>query len=594
MGLRKEKADQAREMATLSADFESERSAAAHQLNQATEAHAAAIKIVRDDLSQARQDHAVAIETVRAELASSRESFKLLREENSDFQRDYQQQEMAIETLTGEKFQLEAGLQSCRNDLHRSGEESRTAIDKLKSDLQECNDALEQHRQASRAQLDNLSSEKTGLESSLQTCQDALEKQRQENLSTVDILLKEKAGLQIELGSCQAALQTSEQDHRSEIDKLSEEMSKLDADWKGRHDALGTLNQKSQAEVETLSRTNSEMEKKANARYKNLNTSYHASQRDMKVLKQHISRLENLHQSSRLLLRAATRNMVPLDSADSFFKLQSEFMTQRDALPGDSEPYDRHMPRMMFEPNGFQHAPVIHAINFNFALRTGKISFRDSQALFNAPAISADNCVYPFVLEALDTAVANIERLIWPVNQISFNAILTVIQGVAYLTYLAKAMQISGTDVETLGNRIQACLAQKCQGSVLESVFNQIKISSSGQPITTWLGHNNSNHQLDSSNSALGPGRCIIGDATAPKNFVLLDQVGADEVLYTFVEEEVSAVELDTDICLHLVLGDNFTSDQVDRRFRLSMPINHLKHVIEWCSIFLPYKLAES
>ncbi|KAI4101334.1 MAG: hypothetical protein LQ339_005132 [Xanthoria mediterranea] len=167
VGLRKEKADQAREMATLSVQFESERSAAAQQLTQATEAHAAAIKIVRDDLSRAGQDHAVAIETVQAELASARESFKLLQEENSDFQKDYQQQRMAIETLTGEKFHLEAGLQTCQNGLHRSAEENRTAIDKLKSDLQECNDTLEQHRQASRAQLDNLSSEKTGLESSL-------------------------------------------------------------------------------------------------------------------------------------------------------------------------------------------------------------------------------------------------------------------------------------------------------------------------------------------------------------------------------------------------------------------------------------------
>ncbi|CAO1606300.1 hypothetical protein XANCAGTX0491_009799 [Xanthoria calcicola] len=441
VGLRRENADQAREMATLSADFESERSAAAHQLNQATEAHAAAIKIVREDLSRADQDHAVAIETVQAELASSRESFKLLREENSDFQRDYLQQQMAIETL---------------------------------------------------------------------------------------------------------------------------------------------------------SRTNSEMEKEANARYDNLNTSYHAGQSDIKLLKQHTSRLENLHQSSRLLLRAATHNMVPLDSVDSFFKLQSDFMAQRGASPGDSELYGRPMPRMMFEPNGFQHAPVIHAINFNFALRTGQISFRDSQALFSAPTISADNCVYPFVLEALDTAVANNERLTWPVDKITFNAILTVIQGVAYLTYLAKAMQISGTEVETLNNRIQACLAQKCQGSVLEPVFNQIKISSSGQPITTWLGHNNSNHQLDNSNSALDPGRCMIGDATAPKNFVLLDQIGADEVLYTFVEEEVSAIELNPDSRrLVLLLGDSFTSDQVDRRFVLSAPIHLDKHVIKWCSSFLPYKLAE-
>ncbi|KAI4218550.1 MAG: hypothetical protein L6R36_008895, partial [Xanthoria steineri] len=440
-GLRRENTDQARAMAPLLVQSQSERSAAAQQLSQTTEAHAAAIKTVRDDLSRAGRDHAVAIENVRAKLASRRESFKLLREENSDFQRDYQQQQIAIETL---------------------------------------------------------------------------------------------------------------------------------------------------------SQTNSEMEKKANARYDNLNTSYHAIQRDMKVLKQHISRLENLHQSSRLLLRAATRNMVPLDSIDSFFKLQSEFMAQRDALPGDSEPYGRPMPRMMFEPDGFQHAPVIHAINFNFALRTGKISFRDSQALFNAPTISADNCVYPFVLEALDTAVAKIERLTWPVDKITVNAILTVIQGVAYLTYLAKAMQISGTDVETLGNKIQACLAQECQGSVLEAVFNKTKISSSGQPITTWLGHTNSNHQLDNSNSALGPSRCIIGDATAPKNFVLLDQIGGDEVLYTFVEEEVSAIELNPDTRrLVLLLGDNFTSDQVDRPLVLSAPIHLDKHVIKWCSIFVPYKLAQ-
>ena len=155
-------------------------------------------------------------------------------------------------------------------------------------------------------------------------------------------------------------------------------------------------------------------------------------------------------------------------------------------------------------------------------------------------------------------------------------------------------MQISGTEVETLNNRIQACLAQKCQGSVLEPVFNQIKISSSGQPITIWLGHNNSNHQLGNSNSALDPGRCMIGDATAPKNFVLLDQIGADEVLYTYVEEEVSAIELNPDSRrLVLLLGDSFTSDQVDRRFVLSAPIHLDKHVIKWCSIFLPYKLAE-
>lgn len=421
----------------------------------------------------------------------------------------------------------------------------------------------------------------------------------QENAETISDLMTKLEESQKENAELRTALSTSDSEKKSlnqHIETVQAELASARESFKllrEENSDFQTDYQQQEMAIETLSRTNSEMEKKANARYNNLNISYHASQSDIKLLKQHISRLENLHQSSRLLLRAATRNMVPLDSVDSVFKLQSEFMAQRGALPGDSEPYGRPMPRMMFEPNGFQHAPVIHAINFNFALRTGKISFRDSQALFNAPTISADNGVYPFVLEALDTAVANIERSTSPVDKITFNAILTVIQGVAYLTYLAKAMQISGTDVETLGNRIQTCLAQKCQGSALESIFNQIKISSSGQPITTWLGHNNSNYQLDNSNSALGPGRCIIGDATAQKNFVLLDQIGADEVLYTFVEEEVSAIELIPDTRrLVLLLGDNFTSDQVDRPLVLSALIHLAKHVRKWCSIFLPYKLA--
>ncbi|KAL9038786.1 MAG: hypothetical protein Q9180_002920 [Flavoplaca navasiana] len=379
--------------------------------------------------------------------------------------------------------------------------------------------------------------------------------------------------LQRKLQSCQDNLQASNQTLRRQADVFSEEKAKLDANWQARYNALEELNHQLQrAAMGTSAHRGEDV---ANTRY---DTSLQTGPSEVKRLADRYFHLE--------LLRTATSNMVPLETVESLIELQNRFLSQHGGLIGNDSSFDRCMPRMIFEAEGARAAPFVHAINFNIAMRDGKVSLQDGQAIFNSATIIVDDLVYPFILDALETALPIVEHLSWPVNSIGFRGILMIIQGVAFLNYLVQAMQISPTDVQLLCTRLEAYLTQKCQGSVLETVFKQAMVSVSGQPIMTWLiDSRHSDARLDDTNSAIGADRCIVGDTASLKNFVLLDKTEGDEVLYAFGMDEIKALELDrTD--LRLVLNEGALSTQVAGQVVLSRHPGLDDHVDSWCELF--------
>ncbi|KAL8899162.1 MAG: hypothetical protein Q9207_006335 [Kuettlingeria erythrocarpa] len=293
-----------------------------------------------------------------------------------------------------------------------------------------------------------------------------------------------------------------------------------------------------------------------------------------------------------------------LSSFDAMVYCQKNWMSLRlehDVSPV-SEMVRRRMPKMMFVQDRTPLDPVTHAMNIWMAIRQHKPWFADSQALFNADLpVSHTAEVYHWVFDALDMASTNIrsEDATDQSTVLDFKTALAILQGIAYIGYLARSIGVIVSPIQKLLDSFAESLRRLNffgPGSVVESIFVIVQSSLEGDPIPSWVSTPTSaldnEYRLDESDdSAIGVGRCIIGDPVAIGNFVLIDQIGNEEILYSFTDQEVDRIYFAlTDISTQLVFSDSLVSRRLGNELCLT-PVGR-KKALAWAWRFLTHKFT--
>ncbi|KAL8647987.1 MAG: hypothetical protein Q9210_005239 [Variospora velana] len=275
---------------------------------------------------------------------------------------------------------------------------------------------------------------------------------------------------------------------------------------------------------------------------------------------------------------------------------------ERLTLNSDSDPqvvFQRCTPRMTFETEGPALTPVTHAMNLWLATHSDTSWFKDSQALFNADIADYHSKeVYFWVSKALDAGIPALEN-VDPTKPNNYKKTLTLLQGIAFLSSLAQLSQHPLDDVRGLLERLKHSLGNSNllgAGSVIGLVFSTVKSSvESGDPIESWVTAPTStievNQRLDGSNSAVGVNRCIIADAVTPGNFILIDQIGINEVLYHFCEQEVDRLDIGDDDMLRLMFLEHPVLLRSGHEFSLQMDVALDQHVCQWVETFMVSKI---
>ncbi|KAL8646123.1 MAG: hypothetical protein Q9226_007006 [Calogaya cf. arnoldii] len=214
---------------------------------------------------------------------------------------------------------------------------------------------------------------------------------------------------------------------------------------------------------------------------------------------------------------------ISSDFTDSMIECQTRSTAIYDASASMEISQPLPMPQMVFEENGANLDPTSHAVRFWSAVQSGRVSFPDSQALFNVDTIGSELAgVYPWIHDALTLAMSQMEPVPWTVA--TFKKMFTILQGIAYLGYLVLALQIPGEGVQALAQQAESFLVAENllqPGSILLSVFKSVQLALQGHTISTWLTEQG--NCLDDSNCGLEK-RCIAADDAIPGNFVFLDR----------------------------------------------------------------------
>lgn len=266
---------------------------------------------------------------------------------------------------------------------------------------------------------------------------------------------------------------------------------------------------------------------------------------------------------------------------------------------GSKVTLQRRIPRMTFEAEGPALTPVTHAMNLWLAIQSDTSWFKDSQALFNADIAdyqSKEVCFW--VSKALDAGISALENDD-PTKPNNYKRTLTLLQGIAFLSSLAQLSQHPLDDVRGLLERVKHSLENSTllgAGSVIGLIFSTVKSGvESGDPIESWItaptSTNEVNQRLDGSNSAVGANRCIIADAVTPGNFILIDQIGIDEVLYHFSEQEVDRLDTGDDDMLRLIFLEHPVLFQSGNEFPLQMDFELDQHISQWVDTFMVSKI---
>lgn len=310
--------------------------------------------------------------------------------------------------------------------------------------------------------------------------------------------------------------------------------------------------------------------------------------------------------SSRYLLGRYTSEVNGMsfeDSAsfDGMMCCQKHWMELREEYDASSVNgiVERRMPMMMFVQERTPLDPVTHAMNFWMAVNQNKLWFADSQALFNAgvPASRAAEA-YHWVFNALEKALMDIqfEKPTDQLKVLEFKRALTILQGVAYISYLAQSMGRAVSPIQKLLDNFADCFRRLKlfgPGSIIESVFGKVQSSLEGNPIQSWVSAPTSNlenqQRLDESNSAIGVGHCLIGDPVAMGNFVLIHQIDNEEILYSFTDQEVERLYFTADLSLRLVFSDNLVSRRLGNELYLTLDAD--EHACVWAELYLVHKL---
>lgn len=174
------------------------------------------------------------------------------------------------------------------------------------------------------------------------------------------------------------------------------------------------------------------------------------------------------------------------------------------------------------------------------------------------------------------------------------------LQVIVYLKYLALPLQVTapGYEITNLIDRTsRECSQLKLvgEGSVLGAILGKVEsLALQGLPITSWAGELGESQCLNDSNSAIGATRCLVADIAIPGNFILLDKIGIDEVLYTFDESEVDRLNYAVENgYLTLVFKDSTVARRFGHHLALSREPMPNAHVTQWVDRFLS-KFQES
>ncbi|KAL8643430.1 MAG: hypothetical protein Q9226_008380, partial [Calogaya cf. arnoldii] len=176
---------------------------------------------------------------------------------------------------------------------------------------------------------------------------------------------------------------------------------------------------------------------------------------------------------TRRLICALAGVSISSDFTDSMIECQTRSTALYDASAGMGISQPLPMPQMVFEEDGADLDPTSHAIRVWSAIRSGRVSFPDSQALFNVDTIRSELAgVYPWIRDALTLAISQMEPVPWTVA--IFKKMLTLLQGIAYLGYLVLAFRMPGEEVQALTRQTESFLVAENllqPGSILLSVF---------------------------------------------------------------------------------------------------------------------------
>ncbi|KAL8672996.1 MAG: hypothetical protein Q9168_002557 [Polycauliona sp. 1 TL-2023] len=197
------------------------------------------------------------------------------------------------------------------------------------------------------------------------------------------------------------------------------------------------------------------------------------------------------------------------------------------------------------------------------------------------------------IVDALTMALEQMEFPPWILG--SFKTMLIILQGIAYVGYLAFALQIQPDDalldaaekILDHGNFLQP-------GSTFRPILDAVKRATEGHRIETWITTTTQNNNvLDESNCRLEEQSIAADDAT-PGNFIILDRRN-EEVLYTFSYNEIASVdqEFTPEHTYHFVFHNILVSRRVGRRLLLAGPRSYMNDIVNaWIDKFVEDKLV--
>ncbi|KAL9039384.1 MAG: hypothetical protein Q9180_002558 [Flavoplaca navasiana] len=532
----------------------------------------------QDELTNVRQT----LENSQLDAANLRQSLADAQREMDALRSTLHDTQSKVIQLSGDKF-----------DLEKAAARDQGEMTELRDSLATARDELTDVRQS----LANTQDEMAALRS---TSQDEITEQRN-SLATAK---GELTGVRQNLGKAQqelTGLHSAFQEAQSKIGRLSRDKSNLENEtsrYRGEIIELRTsldttqqelvdLRSSHQSDIDSLSSQNAQLKATIDQRAAETRNYMRETQAKMEEF---VSTAETL---SRLIQNLAD---VDPDSVEVLSECQVRSLTYQDRpAETEAESHRRLMPKMMFGNDGPPRQPVQHAVTFCLGALSGRMPTEESQALFNSGVYNAAMAAtFPFIYAGLELALNSTATPSPPLAFDQLNVILVILQGVAFLNYLAQWMQI--TEVQALNAKLESWLSG-CQEPLIQTVLGKVRLAMSGQAISSWFDVPAVTHvedQLDATNSNIGDRRCIrAGSVGAPQSFALLDQIGVDETLYTFRAEDVKRVGYKRDDrTLRLVFRDTtLLSRRVAHHLTLARGVESVPVADDWVARFLAGKV---
>ncbi|KAL8849790.1 MAG: hypothetical protein Q9221_005273 [Calogaya cf. arnoldii] len=543
-------------------------------------------------LAEARSNASEAAQQAKRELESVQQSNSELQSVKDDLTSQLTVARSRASEAAQQAKQRIADLKGDLANVHRSNKELQSDKDKLEEEKEALTSELTETKSEASQEIARVQQELEVVLGDLAASQKSTTGVREEK----DKLEEEKRALETRLAE-------TESNASQDIARVQQELQVVIGDLATKQKSITGFEadkvnlEKAMAALETrLTEEKSDLENRLTEEKSDLETRLIKEKsefsRALQVKDGELAKKTADNEVTRQLVCALAGVSTGSDFTDSMVRCQTRSMAIYNASAKEtSQPLP--MPHMVFEEDGANLDPTSHAIRFWSAVQSGRVAFPDSQALFNVDTIGSELAgVYPWILDSLTLAISQMEPVPWTVA--IFKKMLTVLQGIAYLGYLVQALRIPGDEVQALTRQAENFLvAQNLlqAGSILQSVFNSVKLALQGDTISTWLTEQG--NRLDDSNCGLIK-RCIAADDATPGNFVLLDQLEDQEILYAFSIEEVSSVDNEsaTDR-MYLHFSDMLVSRRVGHRLFLEFESHLNMRLNFWVDKFLPGKYID-